>query len=879
MLVAALALVSCTKHELDPLTGVFPEATVVQLNNLTSCVAEKDAAERRVFTLDLTDGTTPMHLTLIGNKYFLTANQYTEALDAVAKNGNFVLGKTSIGGKDVKKGFINIGLLEEAETANGCENKYSIEAVVFLEDGSPYKAYWTGKIAFEKDAALAPDYFFTDTVAQDCTLEDGQTLVTDVESHTLVLNDASGNFAAQIKLIRSVGTKNLAGTYTVKEYAHEDLSAGNGFDLGVYFGLPAGSYVIGSYYLADGAVVIIDAGATISVSDMGEGVYSIDGDGFSFLCAPEGWVPGGATVCDMTDTVAQDCTLEDGTTLVEDVESHTLVLKDGEEFVAQIKLIRSVGTTDLTGTYTVKEYAHEDLSAGNGFDLGAMFGMGSGVWVIGTYYIKDGAIVIVEPGETITVTSAGENTYKFEGSSDWTFVGKLASSDPGVDPDPDPEPQNATLSQFLSFSSYLDYGVNLVGMNLATDGLVYTPADYAAGVYTDSYAGSGNVLKLEVYSADGTVAPGTYKACATGGTVGEGEFGIGYDGMFGASGTTWYTVTDGAADKGVYVTDGTVTVSENGGVYTIELKSSVVNATYTGKLGIGGGEDPAPAQVLFLNEFDCQNKQIEIYNASDEDIDMTGWILHKDESTWTIPADLAVVPAKGYAVYTCKQKDAAKGPTFGLSGTKGFIVILEDKDGKEIDKVDNLETTDVARVAIPDGKSWGRETDGAETFVLFETPSIGAPNGVSAPSAIELTQFLSLTSYVAYGANLVGMNLATDGLVYTPADYAAGIYTDSYAGSGNVLKLEVYSTDGNVAPGTYKACTTGGTVGEGEFGIGYDGMWGASGTTWYTITDGTADKGVYVTDGTVTVAQDGDNYTIEIASSVVNAKFVGKLSK
>ena len=107
---------------------------------------------------------------------------------------------------------------------------------------------------------------------------------------------------------------------------------------------------------------------------------------------------------------------------------------------------------------------------------------------------------------------------------------------------------------------------------------------------------------------------------------------------------------------------------------------------------------------------------------------------------------------------------------------------------------------------------------------------------------------------------------------------AAGIYADSYTGTGNMLKLELYSSDGTVAPGTYTACATGGTVGEGEFGIGYDGMWGASGTTWYGITDGVPDAGQYVTDGTVTVSLEGDIYTIELASSVVNATYVGKLS-
>lgn len=148
-----------------------------------------------------------------------------------------------------------------------------------------------------------------------------------------------------------------------------------------------------------------------------------------------------------------------------------------------------------------------------------------------------------------------------------------------------------------------------------------------------------------------------------------------------------------------------------------------------------GPDDPTPTptptpagQTLFLNEFDCGNKKIEIYNAGDAEVDMTGWTLSKDDTEWEIPAAHAKVPAKGYIVYTGKS-DGTTDPTFGLSGTKGFIVVLKDKDGKEIDKVDNSAGREGGIVTIEDGKSWGRKTDGAAEFVIFDAPSIGAANG------------------------------------------------------------------------------------------------------------------------------------------------------
>ena len=49
-----------------------------------------------------------------------------------------------------------------------------------------------------------------------------------------------------------------------------------------------------------------------------------------------------------------------------------------------------------------------------------MWGMGMG----GTRYVAaDGNLVMVQPGETLTVTQVGDATYKFVGSTGYAFVG------------------------------------------------------------------------------------------------------------------------------------------------------------------------------------------------------------------------------------------------------------------------------------------------------------------------------------------------------------------------------------------------------------------------------------------------------------------------
>jgi len=167
------------------------------------------------------------------------------------------------------------------------------------------------------------------------------------------------------------------------------------------------------------------------------------------------------------------------------------------------------------------------------------------------------------------------------------------------------------------------------------------------------------------------------------------------------------------------------------GIYNVYLAKDLQTAL----IELVSSHEEAP--VLYLNEFDTQNKKIEIYNPSDKEIDMTGWTLSKDETVWTIPAEHSKVPAKGYAVYTGKS-DGTTDPTFGLSGTKGFIVVLADKNGTTIDKVDNSSAREGGIVQIPDGKSWGRKTDGADEFVLFDTPTIGAPNGAAQGGAVSI---------------------------------------------------------------------------------------------------------------------------------------------
>ena len=133
-------------------------------------------------------------------------------------------------------------------------------------------------------------------------------------------------------------------------------------------------------------------------------------------------------------------------------------------------------------------------------------------------------------------------------------------------------------------------------------------------------------------------------------------------------------------------------------------------------------EEPEPEPViplqLFINEVYSSNPDwIEIYNASDEEIDISGFILQDDKGVaeeYKIPEGTKI-SAKSYLVFN-EGTDFG----FGLSSTNGDKVSLLD-----------LELSIVDEVSIPkmeDGKSYGRVTDGADEWKVFDRPTKGLDN-------------------------------------------------------------------------------------------------------------------------------------------------------
>ena len=282
------------------------------------------------------------------------------------------------------------------------------------EETYPHWATFTGEIPeLTQQAPAEPDYSYTDELSD--PVDETFAPVAGVKTHNLTLKNKAGEEVAWFQLVLKEGVNDYSGDYLCKEYAHEDHTFGNGYDLSMW-GMGMG----GSRYIKDGNVVLINPGETLSVAKLGDDIWEISGEGYDFVFG----TGGGDTPVEAAFTITDELSdpVDETFAPVSGVKTHNLTLKDadGVEKV-WFQLVLTEGSEDFSGDYVCKEYAHEDHTFGNGYDL-SMWGMGMG----GTRYIADdGSTVLVNPGETLTITKVGDDTWKFTGSTGYEFVGKF----------------------------------------------------------------------------------------------------------------------------------------------------------------------------------------------------------------------------------------------------------------------------------------------------------------------------------------------------------------------------------------------------------------------------------------------------------------------
>ncbi|MBQ9476672.1 MAG: lamin tail domain-containing protein [Bacteroidales bacterium] len=202
-------------------------------------------------------------------------------------------------------------------------------------------------------------------------------------------------------------------------------------------------------------------------------------------------------------------------------------------------------------------------------------------------------------------------------------------------------------------------------------------------------------------------------------------------------------------------------------------KASTVVLTFTGRGDhtdlkvsyVDAAEADANAQVL-INEIWPARQQIEIYNPATADVDIAGYTLSNGGDAWTVPAGRGKIEAGHFLVITCGNSN---GPSWKISGTDGFDLVLKDASGKQVDRVNNtgasLLTFDMTYGAR---ESYGRVYDGAPAWTIFSQHSMATTNENGTPEIRGIANVIAalpLSNADIYLTNAL-VTYAADGYAY-----------------------------------------------------------------------------------------------------------------
>lgn len=451
--------------------------------------------------------------------------------------------------------------------------------------------------------------------------------------------------------------------------------------------------------------------------------------------------------------------------------------------------------------------------------------------------------------------------------------------------------------------------------------------------WTTTYSGNGHYLSVEFFTEDGYLAPGSYTPSANPQQPKKGEYAIGYDnaayGDYGLnSGSCWWTVADGvtSAEK---LTTGNITVSVEGETFVITVDNNEIYAQFVG--AIPEITKPATPPVLlgdypyFVGMTDQmeQYKSVILQFASTDKLKSvngawtgTGKLFNltinaasgadgiyiptgkyevgetgaDQPFTWQATGGMDLSEwGMGYMYWGTYMSDINDGEstvtelkegTIWVGAKSGEYVIHMNTQGKEFllyqGKIKGLVTPadDDAGYVEPEDEGGEGEGEGGACGCDCEgcqdcTGGSG-DGGEEAFDGVMLTGLGGWMDYTGWGMPMVGIDLYSDGCTVKMANWQ---YT--YSGTGKHLKLEIYSKDGKIAPGVYKLHVVENNVLPENCIKAGD---ASGGTEWIDVKDGKNAGATKITDGTVTVEENGGVYTLTIESSVCKARYVGPLA-
>lgn len=277
---------------------------------------------------------------------------------------------------------------------------------------------------------VAFDYTYTIGDPVGCSTQAGE-VVAGVMKYPLTFTDKNDKEVAYLEFVLVEGSTDVEeGDYVSTEYAHEAGQLANGYYLDYSewgWGIISG----GSYYVnGAGEKVYIDPGVTVSVTNVGTGVFKFVSDGFDLTAAGPNYVPGGDEDDDVTGDVVLKLTSGLTYTMEDITASNTAAdgsalsgmtlwrvsVSEGSEEVASFDLGTAAGSDDLAGEYTVMSYPDAVGKAGNGW--------GFIPWMKGgCYFIVEGNYYWIPSDATIKVSNNADGTLKIK------FEGAIQNSD------------------------------------------------------------------------------------------------------------------------------------------------------------------------------------------------------------------------------------------------------------------------------------------------------------------------------------------------------------------------------------------------------------------------------------------------------------------
>ena len=247
---------------------------------------------------------------------------------------------------------------------------------------------------------------------------------------------------------------------------------------------------------------------------------------------------------------------------------------------------------------------------------------------------------------------------------------------------------------------------------------------------------------------------------------------------------------------------------EGEGTYTITAEFEPI-ASQRKRLEDGGTpiriNEVSAGNDININEYFKKNDWLELYNTTDEDIDLNGMYLSdkkKNPQKYQITASEGVstiIPAHGTRIVWCDGEAPLSQlhAPFKLDNADGSIVSIQAEDGTWADKVSYL--------AQPRWQTYGRYPDGGNHETLFTQPTIDQSNRLGTFDFESITADewngtdMAITLELANGWNWISHNMADavsstrfTGYAQCLKSQNGELFHDANLGwQGNVSMLEV----------------------------------------------------------------------------------------